>query len=282
MRVEKVLNNNVVISTDSDGSEVVVMGKGLGFQMKAGMELDADKIEKVFNLASVEESGIDNRYHELLERIPVELLMATEEIIEMAQQTVTVELHPSVRIALADHIFFAIERHAQGKVVANVMLWEIKKLYPKEFAVGLKALEIIKIASGVKFAEDEAGFIALHVVNAQLSDDMHNTMEITTLMRDIIQMIKYQLRIDMDEESLSYQRLITHLKFFAHRLIHHNTAVSDDDALFQSVRVQYPQAFECTQKIYLFIEKKFRHSMTQEEMMFLTIHIERVRKAFDV
>ncbi|SMR99099.1 Transcription antiterminator LicT [Vibrio mangrovi] len=281
MHVEKVLNNNVVISLDPEGHEVVVMGKGLGFQMKPGMTLDASKIEKVFSLEQTNDGSIDSQYHELLKRIPVELLMATENIIELAQKTLPGEIHPSVRISLADHLYFAIERYVQGKSVKNVMLWEIKKLYPSEYKVGQEALHLIKKASGIQFEEDEAGFIALHIVNAQLSDDMHNTMEITNLIRDIIQMIKYQLRIDMDEESINYQRLVTHLKFFAHRLLHRSSVQNDDDTLFQSVRLQYPQAFECTQKIYLYVEQKFRHAMTQEEMMFLTIHIERVRRQQD-
>ena len=116
-------------------------------------------------------------------------------------------------------------------------------------------------------------------MNAQLSEDMHNTMDITSLISDIIQIVKYQLRINIDEDSLSYQRLVTHLKFFAHRMMHNTAQIDDDDSLFQSIRLQYPQSFECTPKVYLFVEEKFRHAMTQEEMMFLTIHIERVRRS---
>ena len=126
--------------------------------------------------------------------------------------------------------------------------------------------------------DDEAGFIALHLVNSQLNDDMHNTMDITTLINDIVNMIKYSLRIDMDEDSVSYQRLVTHLRYFAHRLIHANTEHSDDESLFVSVKQQYPDSYGCTQKIYRFIEDKLSHKMTKEEMMFLTIHIERVRR----
>ncbi|MCA2017008.1 PRD domain-containing protein [Vibrio tritonius] len=278
MLIEKVLNNNVIISTDTDNNEIVVMGKGLGFQMKPGMPIDKNKVEKVFSLERTQDGNIDARYHQLLAEIPIDLLLATETIVETAQKKLPGELHPSIRISLADHLFFALERCVQGKEIQNAMLWEIKKLYPKEYALGLEALDIIKKASGIAFPEDEAGFIALHLVNAQLSEDMHNTIGITNLIRDIIQIIKYQLRIEMDEESLNYQRLVTHLKFFAHRLMHSSSVTSDDDALFQSVRLQYPQSFSCTQKIYLYVEEKFRHTMTQEEMMFLTIHIERLRR----
>ncbi|SJL83495.1 BglG family transcription antiterminator LicT [Vibrio palustris] len=279
MQIEKVLNNNVIISRDADNHEIVVMGKGLGFQMKPGMQVMEDIIEKVFRLEHSTDGNIDNRYHELLASIPMDLLLATEDIVKMAEHSLNSELHPSIRISLADHLHFALERCVQGKNIQNAMLWDIKKLYPKEYAIGLKALDIIKAVSGIQFPEDEAGFVALHIVNAQLSEDMHNTMDITSLISDIIQIVKYQLRINIDEDSLSYQRLVTHLKFFAHRMMHNTAQIDDDDSLFQSIRLQYPQSFECTQKVYLFVEEKFRHAMTQEEMMFLTIHIERVRRS---
>lgn len=278
MLIDKVLNNNVVITRNAEDKEVIAMGRGLGFQMSAGMKLDPEKIEKTF---SVDSNGeLDTRYQELLQAIPQQILLVTENIIEHAASVLSNQLHPSVRVSLADHIHFAIERCIQGKTVKNAMLWEIKKFYASEYALGVAALAKIKKASGIQLGEDEAGFIALHLVNAQLNDDMHNTMDITSLINDIINLIKYHLRIEMDEESLSYQRLVTHLKFFAQRLFHANTQQSDDDSLFVSVREEYPKSFSCTQKIYLFIEKKLSHHMTKEEMMFLTIHIERVRREY--
>ncbi|MEI8633498.1 PRD domain-containing protein [Vibrio sp. PP-XX7] len=202
----------------------------------------------------------------------------TEKIIECADAALEGQLHPSLRVSLADHIHYAIERCIQGKVVKNAMLWEIRKFYATEYRIGEDALAKIKQASGIQLGEDEAGFIALHLVNAQLNDDMHNTMDVTKLINDIVNLIKYNLRIEMDEEAVSYQRLVTHLRFFAHRLIHANTVESDDDSLFVSVKQGYPKSFDCVGKIYLYVEKQLSHRMTKEEMMFLTIHVERVRK----
>ncbi|WP_217512112.1 BglG family transcription antiterminator LicT [Vibrio metschnikovii] len=278
MRVSKVLNNNVLISTDANQREVVVMGRGIGFQMKIGMEIDAKKIEKVFTLAS-SDTAIDARYHELLEEIPLELLTTVEQILELANSSLTGNLHSSLRIALADHLHFAIQRLQTGQKVKNGMLWEIKQLYPAEYEVGLQALQLIKKASGVQFDEDEAGFITLHLVNAQLHEDMNNTISVTNLIRDIIHMIKYNLSLDLNEDSVEFRRLVTHLKFFVHRLLHQTTISDQDDSLFLSVKEKYPTAFSCVEKISQYVNKKFQHDMTSEEMMFLTIHVERVRRA---
>ncbi|WP_021020861.1 BglG family transcription antiterminator LicT [Vibrio gazogenes] len=279
MQVEKVLNNNVIISIDEHGHEVVVMGKGIGFQMKQGMSIDQQLIEKVFTLAKTDDKSSDARYHELLEKIPLELLSVTESIVSLAKQELPGQLHPSIHISLADHLFFAIERMVNNQSVKNPMLWEIRQLYPQEYRVSLKALDLLKASSGIQFDEDEAGFITLHLVNAQLNEDMNNTVNVTNLIRDIVQMIQYHLEISLDEKSTDFQRLVTHLKFFAHRLIHQKVIESDDDSMFISVKEKYPQSFDCTARIGQYVEKKYQHVMTSEEMMFLTVHIERVRRA---
>ena len=279
MRVSKVLNNNVVIAIDTHQREVVVMGRGIGFQKKPGMNIDAEEIQKVFTLTKSNDDSIDNRYRELLAGMPILLLEATEQIFELAKKTLSSELHPSVRISLADHIFFAIERLRMGQVVKNGMLSEIKQLYPLEFNLGCQALQLLKDASGIAFPEDEAGFIAMHLVNAQLNEDMNNTISVTNLIRDIIHMIKYTLTVDLNENSDEFRRLVTHLKFFAHRLIHQTSISDEEDSLFQSVRSKYPTAYACVEKIRKYVDKQFRHSMTSEEMMFLTIHVERVRRS---
>ena len=37
MIIGKIINNNVVSSWDEEGKEIIVMGRGLGFQKKAGL-----------------------------------------------------------------------------------------------------------------------------------------------------------------------------------------------------------------------------------------------------
>ena len=52
MVIDKIINNNIVSAFDEKGLEVVIMGRGIGFQMKRGQEVPAEKIEKVFRIKS--------------------------------------------------------------------------------------------------------------------------------------------------------------------------------------------------------------------------------------
>lgn len=274
MEIAKILNNNVVVILDEHRREQVVMGKGLGFQKQPGDSLDRSKIEKVFALQSDE---LVARLSELLNQIPLEVMTASDRIIQLARERLG-KLQESLYISLTDHCHFAMERQKKGMAIRNVLLWEIKRLYPKEFALGREALGIIHQRLGVQLAEDEAGFIALHLVTAQLEGEMPEVMDVTRVMQEILHIVKYQLQIEYQEESLSYQRFVTHLKFFAQRLLNRSTVEDDDQTLYAAVKDNYPLAFRCAEKLRRHLAKSHQRELSNEEIMFLAIHIERVRK----
>ncbi|WP_025918569.1 BglG family transcription antiterminator LicT [Pectobacterium parmentieri] len=274
MKIAKILNNNVVTVIDENNNESVVMGRGLGFKKHSGDLLDETLIERVFVMKSGE---LTSRLQELLSEIPLDVITTADKIILLAKTRLPGKLQNSVYISLTDHCHFAIERHKQGVDIRNVLLWEIKRLYPKEFAVGLEALDIIEQRLAVRLPEDEAGFIALHLVNAQLDSEMPEVLQITKIMQEILNIVKYQLSLDYNEQALSYHRFVTHLKFFAQRLIGKNTVCSDDESLHDVVKERYQLSYHCAEKIQLHIIQKYHYTLTKEELMFLSIHIERVR-----
>ncbi|MBV4411992.1 transcriptional antiterminator BglG [Enterobacteriaceae bacterium YMB-R22] len=274
MKIVKILNNNVVVILDERQREQVVMGRGLGFQKRPGDFLDGARIEKVFALQN---DRLVAHLAELLNQIPPEVMIACDRIIERARASLG-PLQENLYITLTDHCHFAIERQRQGLALRNVLLWEIKRIYPKEFRLGLEALEIIEKRLGVTLAEDEAGFIALHLVTGQLKNEMPEVLHITRVMQEILQLVKYQMRMEYDEETISYQRFVTHLKFFAQRMLNRSAVVDDDVTLHAAVQENYPQAWSCALKIGEHLVQRYRCELTGEEVMFLAIHIERVRK----
>lgn len=274
MIIAKILNNNVVVVLDDQLREQVVMGRGLAFQKQVGDSLDDSKIEKVFALKNHQ---LVARLSELLGHIPMEVMTTCDQIIQLASQRLG-KLQENLYIALTDHCNFAIERQKQGVPISNALLWETRRLYPKEYALGLEALEMIDSRLGVRLPVDEAGFIALHLVNAQLNGEMAEVTQITKVMQEILHMVKYQLRIDYDEESLSYQRFVTHLKFFSQRMLSRSVVPDDDLMLHVAVKENYPKAWSCAEKISAYLTTHYQRELSTEEIMYLSINIERVRK----
>lgn len=141
-------------------------------------------------------------------------------------------------------------------------------------------MNLIEEQCKVRLPEDEAGFIALHLANAQMDEAiMHDMYEITKIMQELINIVKYYFHVDFDEEDVYYYRFITHLKFFAKRLLDHKFYEEDDsDDLWNVIRKKYKDSFRCVGRISEFIEKKYEHQLSKEEQIYLTIHIERVIK----
>jgi beta-glucoside operon transcriptional antiterminator len=106
---------------------------------------------------------------------------------------------------------------------------------------------------------------------------MPEVMHVTRVMQEILQLVKYQLQLEYDEESLSYQRFVTHLKFFAQRMLTRTVVEDDDVSLHTAVKDNYAKAWKCARKSRA-SEQSYQRELTTEEIMFLAIHIERVRK----
>ena len=137
MRISKQLNNNIVIASDSQGREVVLMGKGIGFGRRPGMEPDMRLVEKQF-------FGLSSGTHiqqlaDLLDRIPLEHFSLGMQIVEHVQEKIQKPLNETLVLMISDHISFAIERQKKGLDLTNALLWEIKKFYPDEYQLGLDA-----------------------------------------------------------------------------------------------------------------------------------------------
>ncbi|WP_391559125.1 BglG family transcription antiterminator LicT [Robertmurraya sp.] len=273
MKIAKVYNNNVISAFNEKNEELVVMGRGLAFQKKPGDSVDEDKIEKIFALKN---NDMSEKFKTLLYEVPIEYMEVTEDIIKIAKSRLGRNLNDSIYISLTDHIHFAVERNQKGYDIKNALLWEIKRFYKQEFVIGLEALKIIQEKLGVLLPEDEASFIAMHIVNAELNQEMPNVANITKVMQDILNIVKYHFKMDFDEESLNYFRFITHLKFFAQRLYSKTYIEDDDPFLFETVREKHKAAFECTEKINEYIENQFDYRLTNNEKLYLIIHIQRV------
>ncbi len=273
MVIEKILNNNVVITEDEYNNEIVAMGRGLAYKKRTGDHIPKDMIDKVFKISDVNTS---NKFQELISDIPLEYMKLSDGIISYATEKLDKKLNDSIYISLTDHMHTAIVRAREGVSVKNAMLWDIRRFYKEEFKIGLKALDYIEKEFEVRLPEDEAGFIALHIVNAQMDQNIKVIYEITQIMQEISNVVKYYYGITFNEESVYYYRFITHLKFFAERLISKRTHDSNEDDLLEVIKVKYQNAYNCIEKVAEFINKKYNYKLTDEEKLYLTIHVERV------
>ena len=274
MKIAKIINNNVVSTCDEEGREIIVMGRGVGFKAKEGSTIDEEKVEKIFRLES---QNTMDKFKELLENLPMEHVQISAEIIGYAKEVLNRPINPNVYITLTDHINFALERYKQKMMFSNPLIREVRSFYHAEYLIGEYAIAMIERGLGVKLPVDEAASIALHIVNAEYDAPMGDTIKITNLIQQVLEVVREYFSIELDEQSLSYERFITHLRFLAQRVFTGEHMNLDNLEFQEVIDHLYPEEYACSQKIQALIKLQYRHQVTEEEVAYLALHIKRIR-----
>lgn len=274
MKVIKVLNNSLVLSTDDDNNEVIAMGKGIGFNSKVGDVLDPAAIEKVY---AVQNSQKGRDYLRLMETAPEEHIEIVQMILAEANRQLNGRINEQIFFTLADHISFAIERYHKGIAIQNRLLFEVKRFYPQEFAVATQALTHINQRLNISLPEEEAGNIAFHLVNGQTDvQNMEHTLLAMKMLKDIFNIIKYHFRINIDTDSLNYSRFLVHMQFFIQRMVEGQQMASKDDFIFSQVTKEYPHAYRGALLIRDYVKNLLQMEMSSDELLYLVIHLTRI------
>ena len=278
MQIEKVLNNNVVQALDNN-VEYIVMGKGLGFQKKVGDLVDKEKIEKTFILENTEAVEEWSRVYVNLPDAEMQVFL---NILTFAEAVLQTKFEPSFFIALADHLHYTIERSREGVSLQNPLAWEVRKFYPREYEIGKQALRLIAKDLEVQLADDEAASVALHFVNAQKDAGLHEKdLQMPQIVVGISDIVRLHFGYDLEEDSFSYNRFMTHLQYLAQRIVSGVSGGKNDAFLYEQVKINYPESFICTQKIVAYIKISYAFELSLDEQVFLTIHIQRLRDNLD-
>ena len=275
MKIEKVFNNNVVQILGINNEEIIVMGKGLGFQKKPGDEVNQDLIEKRFILQNTDTDMVGelSRVYVDLDSEEIDLVL---EIIHQGQEKLGQTFDISLYIALAD-LHYTIQRTREGLTLQNPLAWEVRKFYPEEFQLGKDTIELVKEKMTLQLADDEAASIALHFINAQKDGGLlEKNRLISKIVSDILEIVRLHFGEVRDEESISYNRFITHVQYFAQRVANGLVQGKNDAFLYEQVKENYPHAFACTEKIKSYVESAYNFAMSRDEQVYLTIHIQRL------
>ena len=272
MKVLKPINNNVVSCIDAAGREVVAMGRGLGYGVKPGTEMDENVPEKIFRMDT---QGDTDKLKHMLLTLPAEEIELCGRIIAYADQTLNKQLSQSVYLTLTDHLVFALERMRQGMAFQNALLTEVRLFYPREFAIGKHALELIRTEVQVDFPEDEAANIALHLVNAEYDTSISDMLHSTQALHDITGVLRSWPGITLQEDSLDYDELTVHLKLMVLRIFSRTADIDPEPAFVSLISTRFPREFDCAAAIGHYLEKQSGTDVSEEEISYLAVQIHR-------
>ncbi len=272
MVIEKVINNNVISSRDSDHNEIIVMGRGIGFQRKPGQQVAESDVEKIFRLES---RDVREKFKDLLAAMPMEYIQVCADIISYARNRLSTRLSQNVYLTLTDHVAFAIGRLKDGMDFSNTLYREIKRFYPLEFEIGMYAIALIEERIGVRLPDDEAASIAIHLMDAEFDIKVRDAWSMTQMMQEITQILEQEYGLP-SEDSLHRDRLMSNLKFLTYRLLTRVPADSEADGLLcDFVKTHYPEEYAAARRVKDYVGERCECGMPEEEVTDLALQLRR-------
>jgi transcriptional antiterminator len=274
--IEKVLNNNVLIAEHPSYGEVVLIGKGLGFNRKHGDFIETDSVEKLFVLKNEKEQ---ENYIKLLPFIDNEFLEVIIASIDLIKQRTNSLLNEHIHVALTDHLMFALTRASQGMELKNPFLVETKTLYRHEYEVASEVVQLINDKTGISLPIGEIGFIALHIHSALTNKNLSDVNQHSQLVSNLIDMVEEQLEIVIDKEGIDYMRLVRHLRFAIERVIK-GERVEEPEKFASLLKDEYPVCYNLSWKLIKVMQQFLKMKVFDAEAVYLTMHLQRLQKKF--
>ncbi|MCE4051905.1 MULTISPECIES: transcription antiterminator [Bacillaceae] len=272
--VKKALNNNVLIGEHPSYGEVVLIGKGIGFNRKNGDSIDADVVEKLFVLRNEKEQI---NYLKLLPQVDNDLLDVIISSIELIKSKTNAMLNEHIHVALTDHIMFAASRLSNGLVLNNPFLIETKALYPFEYKIAEDVVKLISEQTKINLPVGEIGFIALHIHSAMMNRNLSEVNQHSQLVTHLVNLIEEQLEIEIDKDSIDYMRLVRHLRFTIER-VHNGEKVDEPEKITSLLKDEYPLCYNLSWKLIKVMQQSLKKPVFDAEAVYLTMHLQRLQK----
>lgn len=269
--IYKVFNNNIVL-VNSESKEKILFAKGIGFAKKSGEVIKKGTIvDKIFTIEN-NENRIN--FNNMIETVSNDFFAICEEGIYEISKQINKELNENIHIALIDHLHFAVKRIKSKEIIENPFLVEIQTLYSKEFSLAKMVGNIVSNFSNVEIPDGEIAFIALHIHSAINDGNISNSIKSNYLGSEIVEHVEDRLNIKIDKKSLDYARFITHIKFAVQRILENRHV---DNQLGEMIKNTYKESYLIAVEVAEIIGKKLNVEVKDDEVTFLTIHIERFR-----
>lgn len=269
MKVIKKINNNVALCVDSQNRELVAFGKGIGFPAMP-YEVSLNKVSMTFY-------QVNSYYLELLGSISEDIFEIASEVVIVALKNLGGQLNPNLVFSLADHINFAIIRQETHREMKFPLSFEIETFYPKETELAKLVLQLIRKRLKVILPKSEISLIAMHFVNAQSESQM---IEKSDDVEKLIEEIRYKteefLKIKIDNKSVNYNRFVLHIRYFLKRLEDNGQVQEDNSIILAALRNDEPLVYKCVCDIGRMVENKTGIPVSENELTYLMIHINRI------
>ena len=272
-RINKILNNNAIEILEN-GTEIIIIGNGVGFNHKVN---DYITMKENYKLYTLQNNLLKIQFKALLNEIPFKCIELTQEIIDMAKTDLNRNFNQGLLVSLSDHINFVSKNYLKGYGSYSLVSEEIKRFYHEEYEVGLKALDLINRYYQINLNKKEASAIAFHLINAEFNNNWDFKGIFILYIDDILNIIEANFGLELPEDSLYYSRVVIHLKFFMQRVIKGESDDENFEKLIISAKSDINKKIGITlDSIERYLNEEFDYVLSEAERFYLLVHISRI------
>lgn len=269
MKLIKSINNNYAIAEDNGGNELIVYGRGIGFGKTPRKLEDITKIEKSFY-------DVDESYISMINDLSNDVILLSSRIVDRARMILDFPIGCNTVFTLADHIDFAIQRQKKNIRIKLPILYEIQTTFEKEMEIGYYALDLIKKEMKIYLPKEEASYIALQFINAGERKESDQVIKDQDLIERITTIIEKEYGITIKRNSFNYARFATHVRYLLKRGRRKHLLATSNFEIFHNLKENYQETYLCAKKVSSYINEKLDIELTDEEQLYLILHINRV------
>ena len=269
-RITKILNHNSFMGIESkNDQECLIMGKGVAFGKKVGQTVSVTGDARVYSLKELTDRG---EAKDIIKSVSPLCLELANEVLDQAEEEFG-KVDRSILFTMADHLDFAVRRIQNGERISNPLTDDIRIMFYKEYKVAGCIRALLKEKLGIRIDEHEIGYIALHVHAAIVDENVSQAMEIARTVRECICMVEEETGKSIDVMSLSYNRLMNHVRYMVARAIHGEKLKM---SLNDYMSVKFPGPYMTAEKICRKMEKSLKLPIPDIEIGYLAMHLERM------
>lgn len=273
-RVRKALNHNTLIAISMDNNqEYLLIGKGIGFGKKVSERFEIpENIEcSIYSLQEQTERG---KAMELVKGIEPIYLEIAGKVLAKSEE-VFGKIDRRILFPMADHIAFAVQRIRANEQISNPLTDDIRALFHMEYKTAECVKDILWEMLQIEIDEHEIGYIALHIHSAIEDENVALSMQIAMAVRECIRMIEEETGQTIDVMSLSYNRLMNHIRYMVARSIKgEKLKLNMNDYM----SIKFPKSYAMAVAVCKQLEVQLHQNspLDEVEIGYLAMHIERV------
>ena len=271
MRAIQRINNNAAICEDGAGHQLVALGRGIGFG-DMPHEIALEDIKRTFY-------GIDRKYLAFIDEVDPDVLEFAAQLADIVTQQLSYELSPNLPITLADHIQFALKRAREHLVVPMPLAEDVEQAHPVEYRLAQMAVKGMQKTFDVRIDRHEAAGVALSIVNAAVAPSQRRALAAKRedrLLEHGSEAVEREMGAAVDRDSFAFARFTTHIRYLIDRVQKGEPIESENSGLYEVLAEQYPRSAACAQAIAAEIEAAYGEALTEEELVYLIMHINRI------